>query len=563
MNKLAVIAAFLALSSCATLTDDPASPEESPPRESAPSTESESVGASEETPGSVPDAPLPEAPDPEAPDPEAPGPDAADPGLEAEDAEAAVRLSEPDAPPDTDIPRLTAPRSAADEARARALSLAAPSLPPAPDAPTPAAQPEAPGPDPEPRPEPEPETGPEPDPEPEPEPARAPPRQEREPRPEPEPTRPAPTRPERQPEPDPAPEPDPEPRREPLLSERNDTPTTARQPAPPVSGTREAVVGDEVRLSLGDGGWVYLGEESGEDGLSFRRRYSENGETVFVFTVEAPGDYVVRFQRQDLDRGVFREERVAVDARPEPAAGAEPAASAPEAEISEETSRSETPDASAPSVDLDEAYALLEEGRREAALDAFLQSYPVGDPEVHGLIARLAYELGRWETARSHWSRNLDAGEPFARNARLGLFRTALETGDAEAAWELFGQMDGEGSTDGAAPVPGDRSAADLAGAAAPDITEAELLRLGNLLLESADPSRAVGPLEAYMDAGGTSDDPAELYYRLGRLHEDRRDARAAMEYYRRVVDEFPLSRYWQRAEERVQYLRRHFFDIR
>ncbi|NBF38864.1 MAG: tetratricopeptide repeat protein [Spirochaetes bacterium] len=363
-----------------------------------------------------------------------------------------------------------------------------------------------------------------------------------------------------------------------------------------MSGTREAVVGEEVRLSLGDGGWVYLGEESGEDGLSFRRRYSENGETVFVFSVEAPGDYVVRFQRQDLDRGVFREERVAVDARPEPAAGAQPAASAPVAGAFEETSRSETPDADAPaaSANLDEAYALLEEGRREAALDAFLQSYPVGDPEVHGLIARLAYELGRWETARSHWGRNLDVGEPFARNARLGLFRTALETGDAEAAWELFRQMDGEGLTDGTDQVPGDGSAADLAGrpsdpagagtgagvaspaevtpfpevtppaaAAASEITDEELLRLGNLLLESTDPSRAVGPLEAYMDAGGTPDDPAELYYRLGRLHEDRRDARAAMEYYRRVVDEFPLSRHWQPAEERVQYLRRHFFDIR
>jgi len=65
------------------------------------------------------------------------------------------------------------------------------------------------------------------------------------------------------------------------------------------------------------------------------------------------------------------------------------------------------------------------------------------------------------------------------------------------------------------------------------------------------------------MDAGGTPNDPAELYYRIGRLHEDRRDARAAMEYYRRVVEGFPLSRHWQPAQERIQYLRRHFFDIR
>ncbi len=345
-----------------------------------------------------------------------------------------------------------------------------------------------------------------------------------------------------------------------------------------------------MRLSLGDGGWVYLGEESGENGLSFRRRYSEGGDTIFVFSVEEPGDYVVRFQRQDLERGVFREERVAVDARPEPATadGGERAEgtetpspgqseAAQVAEVLEEA-----PEEPVPSADLDEAYALLEEGRREAALEAFLQSYLAGDPEVHDLIARLAYELGRWETAGSHWSRNLDADEPFARNARLGLFRTALETDDADTAWELFGQLEEDGRPGPARPADPANPATttDLAGAgtagpasptevtppaeaAAPEITEAELLRLGNLLLESADPSRAVGPLEAYMDAGGTPDDPAELYYRLGRLHEDRRDARAAMEYYRRVVDEFPLSRHWQPAEERIQYLRRHFFDIR
>jgi outer membrane protein assembly factor BamD (BamD/ComL family) len=72
-----------------------------------------------------------------------------------------------------------------------------------------------------------------------------------------------------------------------------------------------------------------------------------------------------------------------------------------------------------------------------------------------------------------------------------------------------------------------------------------------------------VDPLEAYMDRGGTPDNPAELYYNLGRLHENRRDAGTAMSYYRRVVDGYPLSRYWEPAEGRIQYLRRHFFDIR
>ncbi|MFW6223686.1 MAG: tetratricopeptide repeat protein, partial [Spirochaetota bacterium] len=346
-----------------------------------------------------------------------------------------------------------------------------------------------------------------------------------------------------EPEPDPEPDStaDPEP-------DSTPDPEPDREPEPEVSRSREVTVGEEVRLSLGNGGWVYLGEESGEDGLSFRRRYSEDGETVFVFSVDEPGEYVVRFQRQDLDRGIFREERVALEARSDSGTAPETASGAASESTSERASESPADDQQdeAPAADLDEAYALLDEGRREAALEAFLQSYPVGDPEVHGLIARLAFDLGRWETARSHWDRNLDAGEPFARDARLGLFRTALETEDAEPAWEHYRELAG-GETD----------------AGAPDIPGEELLRLGSLLLESGDPSRAVEPLEVYMEAGGTPEDPAALYYRLGQLHEERRDARGAMEYYRRVVEDYPLSRHWQAAQERVQYLRRHFFDIR
>jgi tetratricopeptide (TPR) repeat protein len=360
------------------------------------------------------------------------------------------------------------------------------------------------------------------------------------------------------------------------LPQREETPSAApgrAEPAAPpaVDGSRTVTVGDEVRLRLGDGGWVYLGEDQGRDGLSFRRRYRDGADTVFIFSADAAGDYVARFQRQDLERGVFRERRLAVDARPKPATGGGRAADTVRTaqmpqlqEGDEEESPEAVPMEEASAADLDEAYALLDEGRLEEALEAFLRSYPPGDPEVHHTIANLASRLGRPETARVHWARNLDAREPYASQARLGLFREALSAGDADAAWEHYAAL-GEEMTADPERDASSTDAGAVRGGGGPAIapTAEELLELGTLLMDTDDPARALEPLEAYMEHGASPADPAALYYNLGRLHEERRNARTALGYYRRVVDDYPLSRYWQPAEARVHYLRRHFFEIR
>lgn len=349
----------------------------------------------------------------------------------------------------------------------------------------------------------------------------------------------------------------PAPRREPRPEPRGEPDRAEAAAAGPVDGRSTVTVGEEVRLRLADGGWVYLGEESGDDGLSYRRRFSDDGDTVFIFSADAAGEYVARFQRQDLDQGVFRERRLAVKAVPQPASGGGMDGAVAQVPAGDETAPGAgdsaagfgmPEDSEAP--DLDAAYALLEEGRRAEALDAFLQSYPPGDAEVHDTIASLARDLGRTETARSHWSENLDSQAPWARRARLGLFRTELGAGNGGAAWEHYAALE-------------DAGAASATAGAAPGVTAEELLELGALLFDSNNRARALDPLEAYLGRGGTPENPAQLYYRLGRLYEERRDARAAHRYYRRVVDDFPLSEYWEPAEARIQYLRRHFFDIR
>jgi tetratricopeptide (TPR) repeat protein len=326
-------------------------------------------------------------------------------------------------------------------------------------------------------------------------------------------------------------------------------------------------VGDEAEIELSGTGWVYLGEGRNREGLGFRRRYSEGGNTVFVFDVKAAGDYLARFQRQDLEKGVFAERRVAVEGKPAPATGGGEAVAqlgeAPEqgedrrrgdVVNGQESGEGQEPEAVDRSASLEEARALLDEGKKEEALEAFLQSYPPGDSEVHDTIASLARDLHRTAVARSHWSENLDAGPPWAQRARMGLLELSLESKDSEGAWEHY-----------AALRDADSEASDTAlnADSMPQLSAQQLRRLGLLLLDSEDPARAVEPLETYLEGTASPEDPAELFYRLGRLYEQQHRASRALEYYRRVVNDYPLSTHWAPAEERVHYLKRHFFDIR
>jgi hypothetical protein len=57
-----------------------------------------------------------------------------------------------------------------------------------------------------------------------------------------------------------------------------------------------------------------------------------------------------------------------------------------------------------------------------------------------------------------------------------------------------------------------------------------------------------------------------EVCYNLGRLFEtslDFRDEKKALVYYTRIVDEYPASIFWEKANDRIRYLKRHFLNIR
>ncbi len=308
--------------------------------------------------------------------------------------------------------------------------------------------------------------------------------------------------------------------------------------------TREAVVGSEIEIVLEGNGWIYLGEEEGRDGLSFRRRYDRDGDTVFLFDVLSPGTYTARFQRQDLEQGQFREHRLALDAVPEDeadeagdTAGADEAGETADADEAGDAEGEEEPVQAADAENL--VAGAASEAAPEAAPEA--EELPGGEEYADLLEEELDEDAGDGAEAESGAADSDGAAES---PSHLERFRAALADTDAEAAFEHYVALKEEQ-------------------AAAERISAEELLELGRLLLESDDQGRALEPLEEYRAAAEEPDDEAELYFNLGRAAEARRDAAEAVDYYAQVVEGFPLSRHWEPAEERINYLRRHFLEVR
>ncbi len=105
------------------------------------------------------------------------------------------------------------------------------------------------------------------------------------------------------------------------------TTTTPRHPEetsraaerePQVLPAQQHAVGEEFSVELPGSGWVYLGTEDGTRSVEFVRRDAADEHTVFVFRVREPGEFRLRFQRQDMARGEIEDHRLRITASEDP-----------------------------------------------------------------------------------------------------------------------------------------------------------------------------------------------------------------------------------------------------
>ncbi|MFW5769682.1 MAG: tetratricopeptide repeat protein, partial [Spirochaetota bacterium] len=345
----------------------------------------------------------------------------------------------------------------------------------------------------------------------------------------------------------------PEPSREPFPAAETPgtgvTTDTADNPPPgedsPVE-TLYGMPGDTLGVTLDGRGWIFTGLAEGNStgNLSFVSRTNTPRYTDFIFAAEGLGDYLLNFQKQDFAGGSFETKRVAVHivgreefsrivSEMKDGGGSGSRGGAGGSDEEEQLLMQEA-----------EAKRLLQLGRKEEALEVYLSLDRPDDPEILDAVAELAFEIGRYDTAREAWTKNLDAEEEYRVGALIGLTDIALRRNDITAldayAYELLG----------------------LAGISA----EEQLYRTGLTYTERERYGAAITFFEAYLEnyhSGGNAD---SVYYLLGTIYEKNtgfRNIERARYCYSAVLDDYPTSSYWDRARERIRYLDRHFFSVR
>ena len=92
----------------------------------------------------------------------------------------------------------------------------------------------------------------------------------------------------------------------PPLSDLRTAPSESRLPAHdsplPFSRTVRAAVGQLVEVPFNGTGWVYLGEVNAKRGIAYDARRLDSEGQSFIFMIETPGTYALKFYRQDFIR---------------------------------------------------------------------------------------------------------------------------------------------------------------------------------------------------------------------------------------------------------------------
>jgi len=273
----------------------------------------------------------------------------------------------------------------------------------------------------------------------------------------------------------------------------------------PTAETRISTVrGERFELRFPGTGWVYLGDEGGQEGLKYETRRFEDTQAVYTMNPEATGEYLLRFQRQNpvdqsteisLVRVVVSEKAASTTQAPATPAPASTAATGATTAASTGATASGT---TAPT------------GAATAA------ATPVGT--TAGTTA-----------GTSTGTSSVDSSS----------------TGAATA---------GASTTGTAAP-----------GVSAASLTDpAALIKLARDELGAKRVQTAIEALDRYLSLYPYGTD--ELFYLYALAYEQDtpfRNIKKAYENYKRVRDEYPRSARWQAADERVSYLERHYFGLR
>ena len=310
---------------------------------------------------------------------------------------------------------------------------------------------------------------------------------------------------------------------------RETAPQLPRQRESPSEGVKRvsAYVGEQISPVYNGLNWLFMASEPDNGGLRYISREVGDETTAFVFLAEEAGEYTLAFQHQDNTRGVVVAEFLRVDVM----------SLAPERGLARNSSEKVEL-----SSDLTLADSLYSLGNYEASLAEYLSRYEGDDPLINDRIAELSFKTGNMQQAIAYWRRNLAViPSEYAVRAIQSIVQAIPTTGD---------------------PVPIlDKIELALAMVREPEA----LLLLAQTLYESDHYSESAQIYEHMLAISSRYRGRDRVYFMLGKLYETAslRDEKKAHGFYSLLLERHPASRYYEEANERAQYLDRHFLRVR
>jgi hypothetical protein len=326
-----------------------------------------------------------------------------------------------------------------------------------------------------------------------------------------------------------------------------------------------ALTGQIVEVPFRGTGWVYLGEASSKRGVDYSSRRLDGEGQTFVFRAVDAGVYELKFYRQDFIRDYIINDMVTVIVE-EPPQALSRSGSAAERVVAEPRwptvagrSAPGTGDATSEAGEARPATG----NAGPAARDATLGTRDAGP------AARDAGPTARdvAPTARDAAPATRDAA-PGTGNAVSAPQAGPAVPGAAGIAGAVVpgtavpggASVTADGATDGGAAL-GD---AESAAAVLPRDTAAEeYLRKAREEYRGERYPQATAILDQFMERFPLGSDEAYwIYAQICEKQGPSRNIRLALDYYRRLVAEYPQSGRYNDARRRIAYLERYYINI-
>ncbi|MCL2265368.1 MAG: hypothetical protein FWC22_04930 [Treponema sp.] len=301
-----------------------------------------------------------------------------------------------------------------------------------------------------------------------------------------------------------------------------------------------ATVGQIIEIPFRGNGWVYLGELASRRGIVYNSRRNDSDGLSFIFTLEEPGTYALKFYRQDFIRDYILNDHVQV------IAGDAPAVSTgwfnPQFDRGRVVAQPRWPSA------FEEAQ--IRSGVRPDSEPVVSGTLPVQESTNEQSPSQSSASATAAAIAQTA-PPSVSTGSPVPQTAAAQ--SSALSSGAPASSTTLEPQgIELNPQPESRYRIPGTEG---LSGDA--------VIQRAQDAFNGGNTASAIALLDQYMsDFPGGSD---EVYWMYGQFYEANTPARnilLSIEYYRRLLNEYPQSRRFSEARRRLAYLERFYVNI-